>query len=263
MINDSAGTPIKLGNGTDAHVIQKIIMLDVVFRQNEPELIDMLNDVRYNACKESTIKLLDFLERPLDITDGILPTRLYCRNADVDQNNITELHKLSGDSKIFKAEDFGDEKYRSKLDMLPLELELRVGAQVMLLVNHPDIKTLVNGSRGVVTKIDDDGPVVKFADTTIKVVPMVRSLESKKGEILASRCQVPLKLAWSLTIHKSQGMSIDRLEVKIDDAFEYGMAYVALSRARTLAGLRVVAYNKAKFRINPKVKKFYKAIYSH
>jgi len=141
---------------------------------------------------------------------------------------------------------------------LPRKVNLKVGAQVVLLRNSS--QTLVNGSRGVVVSLNPD-PEVRFLSGETKVVGQEKEefdVMGPGGVRQAMRLQVPLRLSWAMTIHKSQGMSIDLLEVDLREVFEAGQAYVALSRARTLEGLRVLGYNPSKFWTNPRVIEFYR-----
>ena len=263
--HDDADVKMLFESERFSECVPHIIELDVIFRQRDTRLIDMLNDVRYNRCKDTTIELLDELKRPLEFDDGILPTRLHCKNIDVDRQNSEELKRLPEPEVTYDAEDDGVEPYKTQLDthsIWPRTLKLRVGAQVMHLVNDKDDRRLVNGSRGYVKGFVNGLPLVQFASCERVIERQIHKLEDRKGTTLASRCQLPIKLAWSITVHKAQGMSIDRLEVKIDDAFDYGIAYVALSRATNIEGLRVLAYDARKFRVNPKVQKFYRMIRS-
>jgi ATP-dependent DNA helicase PIF1 len=158
------------------------------------------------------------------------------------------------------------------------QLVLKIGAQVVLTVNRPS-KKLVNGSRGVVVGLQKDFPV--YADTEsygvppgLYDVPVVRFDDGALHAVTPSsffqgggssgalvRTQVPLRLAWALTVHKSQGMTLGRVELMLADAFEYGQAYVALSRATALAGLwlRGPPLTKHCVKAHPAATQFYEA----
>merc|ERR1712070_59996 len=144
------------------------------------------------------------------------------------------------------------------MTMFPRALTLKVGAQVMLLKNIAPERSLVNGSRGVVTGFEgpDMLPVVQFLNGEQIIQREDDKKEFSGGRVLV-RSQIPLKLSWAITIHKSQGMTIDYLEVDLRNIFEAGQAYVALSRARTLEGLRVVGFDARRVWTNPKVIEFY------
>jgi len=121
---------------------------------------------------------------------------------------------------------------------MPMVLQLKIGAQVMLLKNTPEWG-LVNGSRGIVVGFDQNKsnlPMVLFSNGATHTIEPFEVFQASAGGAMTRR-QIPLKLAWCLTVHKSQGMTLDRLELQLDDAFDYGQAYVALSRVTSLAGL--------------------------
>jgi hypothetical protein len=137
----------------------------------------------------------------------------------------------------------------------PAELELKIGSQVILLKNLDD--GLVNGSRGVVTSFSvDDHPIVKFNNFD-KEIQREEFKFSAGSETLASRSQYPLALAWAISIHKAQGMTIDILQTKLDSVFEYGQTYVALSRCSSLKGLSIKGFDPKKIKAHPKVIEFY------
>jgi ATP-dependent DNA helicase PIF1 len=138
-----------------------------------------------------------------------------------------------------------------------IELTLKLGAQVMLLKNLSQEEGLVNGSRGVVTGFSLSGkPIVRFRNGTIKTIKE----ESWKSdtEPPVERIQIPLRLAYAITIHKSQGSTLDCALIDVGpNIFEYGQAYVALSRAKSLDSLYIKAVTASAFRANPVVLAFY------
>ena len=271
---------------------RSIELVDVL-RQKDPRLVSALNEVRSGTVPVggATSALFRSLSRPLPPNpDGVLPTRLYSINANVDVENQVELNKLPGEPIVFEAIDTGDNK-----DVLELlrknspaaqTLTLKVGAQVVLLKNADD--TLVNGSRGVVKGfigVNDESfykvktsfrihpkrvatadnmfskwPLVAFDNGRVIAVGPAEFSATAGRKIYANRLQTPLKLAWALTVHKSQGMTLSRVEVNLRDAFDYGQVYVALSRATTIDGLRVTGFDERKIRAHPQVAQFYAAI---
>jgi ATP-dependent DNA helicase PIF1 len=254
--------------------------LTEVVRQKEELGVGLVNALRESATDKNGvvqldqkwIELMDYLARPLKKRkDGILPTKLFCTNRDVDRENLAELDRLEGEEHIFLATDQGKDPWRKDMEthcIAPSELKLKVGAQVMLIKNHLSNPKLVNGSRGVIVRFEMDKfdpcckaplPVVKFKNGEEEMIRHETwEIQDQAARTLASRTQVALKLAWCMTVHKSQGMTIDYLEIHIADAFDYGIAYVALTRFTSLTGLRIVNYNLQKIRNNPRVVLFNK-----
>ena len=206
----------------------------------------LLEAVRVGRLDQEHLDLLESLDRPLARED-IKPTKLYPLNSLVDAENARRLggDECSGPPWTYEALDAGkqpDLAYLIKNCPASDILVLRVGAQVIHTINHPDHPEVVNGSRGVVIGFTSDGyPTVKYAACTMTVTLHRWDFAPNphSSAVTASRTQLPLRLAWSISIHRSQGMSIDFLEVFLDRIFGDGMAYVALSRSTSLAGLRV------------------------
>jgi len=251
---------------------QNCFSLTEVFRQKDARLLDLLSEVRHNAVTTQGLQTLADLRRPLVVKEGIEPTKLFPTNQRADAVNIERLAALpggEGNEIVLTAKDLVPEGHivtPDQLDamtMFPRRLELKVGAQVMLLKNTTP--TLVNGSRGVVTSFRPIDvaqtrflPMVRFASGEHILVGLEEDKKEVSGKRHIIRIQVPLRLSWAITIHKAQGMSIDYLEVDLRNVFEAGQAYVALSRARTLEGLRVLSFDPRKFWTSPKVAEFYK-----
>ncbi|MEP7195474.1 MAG: DEAD/DEAH box helicase [Saprospiraceae bacterium] len=222
----------------------EIIELSQVFRQSELRFIKLLNKIRINEIDEDD--LLDINERFLPITqsDDNPTITLSTTNAIANQINMDELAKLSTTTKVYQSKISG----KISTSQMPNELQLilKLGAQVMTIRNSPD-KAYVNGSIGIIEELGDDFIKVKFTnpDSSVKVNyenwDIIRYVEEKnelKKEIIATFSQLPVRLAWAVTIHKSQGKSFDRLILDLGrGAFETGQAYVALSRCRNLEGL--------------------------
>jgi len=237
-----------------------VVELKQVQRQGNEEFISLLNKVRVGDIQESDIRNLNQRclvseTNPLP-RDGILPTRLYVLNRDVDYENAARLEELETKEVVCKARDTWREdmplgtlanvkkKMAESLDMeLPDKIKLKVGAQVMLTRNKDLDKNLVNGSRGVVERFVETSegpiPIVRFDSGIVTRIDPVEAIRynSDGEEGCLVRMQVPLKLAWAITIHKSQGSTLTRALLDITSAFEYGQCYVALSRVKSLDGL--------------------------
>jgi len=233
-----------------------VIELVEIQRQENKEFINLLNKVRIGKVSSSDISNLNnqcLISKSHPIpTDGIIPTRLYILNRDVDAINESRLAELEG--KEVGIEAFNE--WRESMPVgtpvaikksmingiakeMPDLIRLKVGAQVMLTRNKDLEKNLVNGSRGVVLSLQDGVPLVRFDSGVVTSIPRVESVRYNPdgGPGCLVRTQVPLKLAWAMTVHKSQGTTLSRALIDISRAFEYGHCYVALSRVRNLEGL--------------------------
>ena len=174
---------------------------------------------------------------------------------DVDRINQAELIKLPGETKSFHMTSMGDKLLADGLKrgcLSPERLDLKIGAAVMFTKNDPDGR-FVNGTLGVVSDFDrDDGYPVVITKSGLTV--FAKPAEWKVNEddsVKAGIEQVPLRLAWAITVHKSQGMSLDAAVMDLSHAFEYGQGYVALSRVRSLSGLHLLGWNERALRVHP------------
>lgn len=227
-------------------------------RQTNDPLHAILNDIRRGTAGEHTKVPLRtrYKKEPAGATKA---TKLYSRNMNVDTINETELAKLPGQEKIFTmvGEGFGALVDGLKKSCLALEqLKLKTGAEVMFIRNDV-LGTYVNGTRSVVVGFDkiDGWPIVKTYDQEIIVASPEEWQYEENGIVRATIKQVPLRLAWAITIHKSQGMTLDAAEIDLSDAFEPGMGYVALSRVRSLNGLKLLGLNEMALKVHPKILK--------
>lgn len=242
--------------------IHHCIELKQVFRQSDLYFVQVLGEVRKGIL--SHVDLMEKLHmccRPLNVGDGILPTKIYTHRVDVESINTKELDALPGTPCVYHARDSGDPSILESTCPAPKTIHLKVGAQVMLTRNISSSKGLVNGSRGVVVKISSTGlPYVRFVSQSDQDILVEREKWSMSlgGRVVASRVQMPLSLAYAITVHKSQGMSLDKVEISLERAFEAGMAYVALSRAKTMEGLRICGtVAQQSLEADPKVIQFY------
>ncbi|XP_063934634.1 ATP-dependent DNA helicase PIF1-like [Zophobas morio] len=251
--------------------IKTVHVLKSVHRQRtDPAFIKILNELRVGFVSEETAALLKGRELPLLSETGIVPTRLYPLNRDVNEENNSRLRELPGPCRTFTSVDSSEYLVNSEsltqiLDRqtnVQSTIHLKIGAQVVLLKNYlPD--NLVNGSRGVVVgwdERDSNFPVVKFQNGIVMEVGPARfeAFTYYSGECI--REQVPLKLAWALTVHKSQGMTLDLVECHLANVFDYGQVYVALSRVRHLKGLRILDFRPESVKVHPKVEEFYRCL---
>lgn len=236
----------------NAHVFQEqapvYIELDKIFRQDDQLFIDLLNHLRNNEITLEDQKLLEKYVNPhFDSTkeDGYIT--LTTHNSKADQLNATALNSLSEKSVIYSAEIKGD--FPPHLFPLEKDTELKVGAQIMFIKNDISFeKNFYNGKMGVIKSLTSEEIEVFFKDEKRSIVVekyewnnIKYSLNEQSGEIeeetLGTFVHYPIKLAWAITIHKSQGLTFDKAVLDVSQVFAPGQAYVALSRLRSLSGL--------------------------
>jgi len=247
-----------------------IFYLTEIIRQSDEVFQNVLNEVRLQNISEKTKEILN--ERigvKLNNEFGIEPTMLFPTNADVDYLNESKLNELAEDGREFYSYELEEtllsvskdalltaEKFRKNLVVLD-KLELCVGAQVMLLVNMHTLG-LVNGSRGIIIKFIDNFPLVKFINgQEVVITSNVWECEFNDN-VIAKFKQIPLKIAYAFTIHKSQSITLDCVEIDLRNIFACGQAYVALSRVRNIEGLTLKGIEYKKIKCHPKAKLYYK-----
>ena len=224
-------------------------------RQEDAAFLEALAALRRGDITEEVRAC--FSARSLPIPSNGVFTKLFPHNADVDRINEAELSKLSVSGHTFRMTGRGAPLLIESLKkscLSPERLSLKVGAKVMFTKNDVEGK-FVNGTTGEVIGFSkmNGYPVVKAKGArTIEAEPMDWSIQDGT-KILAKISQVPLRLAWAITVHKSQGMSLDAAVIDLSTAFEYGQGYVALSRVRTLSGLYLLGYNDRALEVHPDV----------
>jgi len=213
------------------------------YRQQSDPITDILNDVRDGTITSKSMKLLKSrVGAEFKSVEGgadIEPIRLYTHNTNVDARNQEELAKLDGKTETFEMTGKGNKRIIETLKkgvLAPETLELKKGAKVMFIKNNFE-GGYVNGTLGEVTDFEFGRPVVMTSEGDEIVVNAEEWMVEDGGKSLASVSQLPLRLAWAITVHKSQGMSLDAAEIDLSKAFAPGQGYVALSRLRTLDGL--------------------------
>lgn len=223
-------------------------------QKDDAEFADLLNAIRANEVSEVQYERLQ--NRMQVFNDPFEQvTRLYTTNADVDRINTQQLEQIDSPKFSYHMQASGRKQYVETLKKSCLASEILVlkkGALVMCIKNSLD-KKYVNGSLGVV--VDFEGgtnyPVVELKNG-IQVVIKPDSWELSDGELSRAQIsQIPLRLAWAITVHKSQGMTLDAAEVDLSKAFTPGMGYVALSRVRNLQNLYLLGMNNMALAVSP------------
>jgi len=224
-------------------------------RQEDAIFLGLLSRVRSGAADARTHELLS-ARRTSDAQAPKELPRLFSHNVDVDRVNEERLTAIPGKARRFTMTARGPDVLTAALKrgcLSPETLSLKTGARVIFTKNKPD-GSFVNGTLGEVEGFTDGGaPVVRtFNGRRIRAEPMEWTITDGM-RVLAKIEQVPLRLAWAITVHKSQGMTLDAAVMDLSDAFEYGQGYVALSRVRALSGLHLLGLNDRALEIHPEV----------
>ncbi len=224
-------------------------------RQKDNVYLSILNQIRDNKVTAKTIELLK-TRFGKDPDSGMEPTRLYTHNIDVDEVNKRHLDLIKAEKRDYHMTSKGSSNLAQTLKkscLSPEKLELKKGARVMFTKNQME-GGYVNGTLGVVSDFNSFGdPIVRTASGMLfSVSPQSWKIE-EEGKVKAEISQLPLRLAWAITVHKSQGMSLDAMEVDLSKSFVRGMGYVALSRVRSLGGMRLIGFNDMSLEVDPEV----------
>jgi len=267
--------------------MENIVQLKKIFRQTDETYTKILNQLREGRIKQSSNKiLLGLVGKKINADTVILPTKLFPTRNKVDAINNYEMDKLGTEEVEYKLKymrsipftennfpsvSVTPEKIENELSSIHSNLicndtvKLKIGAQVMCIVNIevPDGEMICNGSQGIIIKFSSSKlPVVKFTNG----IEMEMKYHTWQSEIIPGIgvTQIPLILAWALTIHKSQGATMDTAEIDVGSGiFECGQTYVALSRVKSLEGLYLSSFDPNKILINKKVRKFYDELNSY
>jgi len=249
--------------------ITRTYELTQILRQRDPAFHTILTEARRGTLSDESLAVLQG-RRGLSWKGlAVRPTMCFTKKADVAAINERYMARLVGERQKYTATTLPSkvprvtaEKITERMDrdyQYETELELVTGCQVMLLVNLNPEEGLVNGSRGVVTGFSGGWPLVKFLNGPLEPISIGAHVWESEDSTPVKRSQVPLKIAYAITIHKAQGASLDCALVDIGRAtFEYGQAYVALSRVRSLEALYVYDLDPEAFRAHPLVQEFYR-----
>ncbi|KAF6162037.1 hypothetical protein GIB67_002626 [Kingdonia uniflora] len=240
------------------------VELTQVYRQGEPQFIKLLQEIRRGFWDTHLLEVLNQCCKTLKKPSVEMP-RLYPLNEDVSKVNAENLARLGRKIETYKASDDGVYPWinQLKIGMALDKLEICVGARVMLIKNMDFEEGMVNGAVGkIVNFVKRKGdscqfPKVLFDSGIVRVICWEKWYVIDGDEVMATRKQIPLRLAYALSVRKCQGMTIDCLEADLSKAFGYGMVYVVLSRVKSLDGLHLIGFDLLKIKAHPKVTGFY------
>lgn len=229
----------------------KVCYLEEQHRQQNDGLLNFLNHIRGNN-PEKAKEILSTFNSNENFSKII--TKLYTHNADVDSINSRELEKINEEPVVYEMKWSGN---KNVVDLLKRgclaqeKLELKKGAKVMFVKNNFEAG-YVNGTLGEIAyfDVDDRLPVVRTHDGKTIKAGLAKWTIEEDDKIKAQVDQIPLRLAWAITVHKSQGMNLDSAEIDLSKCFEEGMGYVALSRLRSLNGLKLNGINNMAFAVS-------------
>jgi len=224
------------------------------YRQNDQIFLSVLSSIRHGKVNNETQQHLNSRKTTAQAKDAY--TKLFSHNIDVDRINEEKLKQLSNAEFKFQMESKGPKTLVNQLKrgcLSPELLRLKVGAKIIFTKNNFE-KGFVNGTLGQIIDFDEDkAPIVKTSDGKKIYVPLMDWSINDGLRTLARITQYPLRLAWAITVHKSQGMTLDGAIVDLSQAFEFGQGYVALSRVRALAGLFLLGWNTKALEVHPDI----------
>jgi len=235
-----------------SHVIQQnpplYIELSKIFRQSDDQFISILNNLRNNQITVNDITALNrFVHPNFDLKANKGYITLTTHNAKADAINWQSINDLDGESMVYSAEIVGE--FPDKIYPIDEKLELKVGAQIMFIKNDLSFdKNYFNGKMGVVKSLSEAEIIIHFPDENKTLAiekyewqnirySVNENTKEIEEEVLGTFVQYPIKLAWAITVHKSQGLTFDKAALDVSQVFLPGQAYVALSRLRSLNGL--------------------------
>jgi ATP-dependent exoDNAse (exonuclease V) alpha subunit len=260
QVEDQIKTPFAFLSQSWKEADPHVCYLHEQYRQDDHALLRILSEMRTGEVSDDSRELLLEKITKKEIEDI---TKLYTHNIDVDRFNLEQLEKIDDEGQIYEMTSRGKASGVEALKrgcLAPQELWIKIGSLVMFVKNNP-VAGYVNGTVGEVIGFDeDDFPIVQTREgKTYTATPQPWAIDDQ-GSTVAEIFQVPLKLAWAITIHKSQGMTLDSALIDLSQTFVPGQGYVALSRVKTLDGLYLRGINRQALEVHPGILQFDKKI---
>lgn len=266
VVKRNAGPTMEYGDDRDsvfafrsrawAQLNPIVCYLSEQHRQSDASFNQLLAVIRRGAAQDKAKQLLKSRTVREESAPADAP-RLFSHNKDVDHLNTKRLSIMAGKPYAYTMDTRGPESVVASLKrgcLSPETLTLKVGARVMFTKNDLGRGAFANGTLGEVVSIAGDGvPTVKTVRGDTITVEPAEWVMGESGRILGRITQLPLRLAWAITVHKSQGMTLDEAVIDLREAFEYGQGYVALSRVRALSGLHLIGWNDRALETHPEV----------
>lgn len=249
----------------------KTFILREIFRQQNQRFIELLDNIRHGIIHADDVELLKSRFLVKCEKTAIKPTILSTHNILVERINHDKLNSLVSKEVTYEAKFSGasDKIELLRRNCLARELlTLKIGSQVMMLKNTHHRDGIINGSTGIVVGFSTKKcyPLVEFENGHQLIVTPesweISSFNQSSGEleVQAMMIQIPLALAWAITVHKSQGMTLDRAECDLKNSFSYGQVYVALSRIRDLEGIFIRSFDVNAIKVDPRILEFYEKL---
>jgi ATP-dependent DNA helicase PIF1 len=226
------------------------------YRQDDADFLSILSAIRKNTFNKSHLQKIESRSVEMDGIPENVP-KLFSHNINVDFVNTETLSRIENEARTFEMSSDGSDALVSILKkgcLSPEKLFLKVGAEVMFTKNNQK-EGFVNGTLGTVVGFEENSryPIVETRNGRRIISEPMEWVVEENGKIRARISQIPLRLAWAITVHKSQGMSMDGAVVDLSQVFEYGQGYVALSRVRRLSGLYIIGLNDKAFKVHPDI----------
>jgi ATP-dependent DNA helicase PIF1 len=237
--------------------LKKVILTDIIRQKDDMTLQEILREIREGNISKNTFELLETLKDTKFKNKDIKPTKLYPININVDKINNNEFKKLlklnNNNSIEYKASKINPKHKITDEKLNEYNITLTLNAQIMVIRNISIENKLYNGTRGIVIGLNTSSVIIKDIHNNIHTINYyIDNIKDKSIKFM------PLKLAYAISIHKSQGASIDYLELDLgDDIFISGQLYTALSRATNINNIKIVNLSKLSFMQNKKVIEFY------